>query len=191
MLGRQVERGTAGLKLSVTAKPYSIITMKLNTLIPRSPVCLPCPGPANLANKPLVAPATTQPALGNLQAFFRADTTENIAALEKLKIKDFRSFVQRVSDSFNNTIYSFEVSKICLKYLPMRWENLFYYHPLRWYEKICFLYHPLNLAHLGVTRRLLGSFEKNSVNQNCLIRLSCSLAAVDTRKLGLSSGAAT
>ena len=91
MLGRQVERGTAGLKLSVTAKPYSIITMKLNTLIPQSPVCLPCPGPANLANKPPVAPATTQPALGNLQAFFRADTTENIAALEKLKIKDFRS----------------------------------------------------------------------------------------------------
>ena len=76
--------------------------MKLNTLIPQSPVCLPCPGPANLANKPPVAPATTQPALGNLQAFFRADTTENIAALEKLKIKDFRSFVQRVSDSFNN-----------------------------------------------------------------------------------------
>ena len=93
MLGRQVERGTAGLKLSVTAKPYNYEIEHLNPSVPclPPPVCLPCAGPANLANKPPVAPATTQPALGNLQAFFRADTTENIAALEKLKIKDFRS----------------------------------------------------------------------------------------------------
>ena len=48
---------------------------------------------------------------------------------------------------------------------------------------------PWTLLHSGWLGDCLESFEKNSVNQNCLIRLSCSLAGGDTRKLGLSSGA--
>ena len=48
---------------------------------------------------------------------------------------------------------------------------------------------PWTLLISGWLGDCLESFEKNSVNQNCLIRLSCSLAGGDTRKLGLSSGA--
>ena len=48
----QVERGTAGLKLSVTAKPYNYEIEHLNPL-PLS--ASPAPAPADLANKPPVA----------------------------------------------------------------------------------------------------------------------------------------
>ena len=132
----QVERGTAGLKLSVTAKPYNYEIEHLNPL-PLS--ASPAPAPQTWLTSPQwLQQQATQPALGNLQAVFRAETGK----------KHFRFCIQKFSSiQLIKQFIHLEFLVLVLNIYPRD-------------GKICFKYQPLNLATLRVTGRLFGEFSE-------------------------------